>query len=79
MVTEYGTTEASGDGDVYEEDTKLWWQFMDEHHLSGCNWSVADKNESSAALQPGSSATGKWDKSSVTHSGTFVRAMLRNR
>jgi endoglucanase len=77
MVTEYGTTQANGDDGIYEEETKVWWQFMDEHHLSGCNWSVADKDESSAALKPGTAATGKWTEDMITPSGILVRNKLR--
>jgi endoglucanase len=77
MVTEYGTTEASGNGAVYEAETKIWWQFMDEHHLSGCNWSVADKNESSAALKPGTDSTSGWSESDINPSGILVRRKLK--
>lgn len=79
MVTEYGTSQASGNDGVYEADTKVWWEFMDQYHISGCNWSVADKDESSAALKPGASATGKWNRESLTRSGLFIRSMLRNK
>jgi endoglucanase len=77
MVSEYGTVFANGDGDINYEESKLWWDFMDKHQLSWCNWSVCDKRESSAALKPGASATGGWDESMLNPSGILVRSVLR--
>ena len=77
MVTEYGTVFANGNGDINYEESNLWWDFCDKHQLSWCNWSVCDKNETSAALQPGASATGGWTTDMITPSGILVRSELR--
>lgn len=79
FVTECGTTEASGNGPVNTAETQKWWQFLDDNHISWCCWSVADKQETSAALQPGARATGGWADSALTPSGLFVRDELRRR
>lgn len=77
FVTEYGTTEATGDGPVDVAETRRWWDFMEQHKISYLNWSVADKRESSAVLRPGASPTGGWKDDMVTPSGKFVREQLR--
>jgi endoglucanase len=77
MVTEYGTTDANGNGAVDDEETKRWWTFMDENYLSACNWSVADKNESSSALKPGAATTGGWADHQINPSGLLVRSKHR--
>lgn len=77
MVTEYGSTDANGDGPVYVEETEAWWDFLEENQLSYLNWSIADKEESSAALRPGASPAGGWPDSMITQSGLLVRAQLR--
>lgn len=79
FVTEFGTTEASGNGPVDQEETQKWWEFCDANGISWCNWSVADKNESSAVLKPGASPTGKWKDSEISPSGLFVREELRRK
>ncbi len=79
MVTEFGTTEASGDGVIDYEETKKWWEFLDAHHISWCNWSVADKVEAAAVLKPGASARGRWKDAEITPSGRFVRDELRRK
>lgn len=76
MVTEYGTTDADGDGDVAMEETQRWWDFMDTHNLSYCNWSVSDKKEASAALLPGTLPEAIHLSKNLTPSGKFVRAKL---
>jgi endoglucanase len=42
MVTEWGTGTADGNGRLDETETRLWWEFMEGHQLSWCNWSIAD-------------------------------------
>jgi len=77
FVTEWGTSEASGDGNLDEAETRLWWRFMEAHGLSYLNWSITDKDETAAALRPGASAAGGWDDDMLTPSGRLVRAHLR--
>ena len=78
FVTEYGVSEASGDGTINETEANIWWDFLDTHKISWCNWSVADKEELSAALKPGASAQGSWEESELTQSGIMVRNELKN-
>jgi endoglucanase len=72
-VTEFGTCESSGSGVLDYAESKKWFDFMDANLLSWCNWSIADKVETSAALKPGASASGNWEKSDLTESGVLVR------
>lgn len=76
FVTEYGTTEANGDGAVYEKEIRMWYDWMDKNHISHCNWSIADKKESSAVLVPGASRKGGWSEKQIKPSGKLVRAEL---
>jgi endoglucanase len=77
MVTEWGASESSGNGQLDEMETRKWWEFMDLHHLSWCNWSLDDKLETSAALIPGASALGGWSTNDLSPSGRLVREELR--
>ncbi|WMJ73592.1 glycoside hydrolase family 5 protein [Cytophagaceae bacterium ABcell3] len=89
MVTEYGTVNADGDGSVSEAWSQNWWTFMNENHISGCNWSITDKNEGSAALKRAPNPdgggtvrpdpTGGWEDYQITESGHLVKAYLRSR
>lgn len=77
FVTEWGTTEATGDGPVDEAETRLWWGFMESRGLSHLNWSIMDKDETSAALLPGAPGSGGWTDAMITPSGRLVRERLR--
>ncbi len=79
FVTEYGTTEASGDGSIDANESQRWWSFLDTHKISSCNWSIADKEELAAALKPNASATGNWEENNLTTSGKLVRQEIRSK
>lgn len=79
FVTEYGTTDYSGDGFIDVAESNRWWEFLDENNISWCNWSVADKEENSAILKPNASALGQWPDSDITTSGLLVREELRTK
>lgn len=77
FVTEWGTCEYTGDGYLDYNETSAWLDFMDQHGLSWCNWSIADKAETAAALTSGASTAGGWPESQLTPSGTLLRTTLR--
>ena len=77
FVTEFGVSEASGDDSIDAEEARTWWDFLEQHQISWCNWSVADKEELSAALKPGASGQGGWPLTQITTSGTMVRKEIR--
>ncbi|WP_309092019.1 glycoside hydrolase family 5 protein [Phenylobacterium sp.] len=77
FVTEWGTSEATGNGILDRDETALWWDFMEVNGLSSLNWSITDKDETSAALRPGAAGEGAWEDAMISPSGLFVRAWLR--
>ncbi|TMM53868.1 glycoside hydrolase family 5 protein [Maribacter algarum] len=79
FVTEQGVTEYTGDGFIDIVEANTWWDFLDENNISWLNWSIADKEESSAAVKPGASGSGEWPDSMLTQSGLMVREELRGK
>ncbi|MFC1583982.1 glycoside hydrolase family 5 protein [Fibrobacterota bacterium] len=77
FVSEFGTCLASGDGFLDSLETEAWFGFMDEHKLSWCNWSIADKPETASALVPGARYSGGWKQKDLTRSGRIIRHKLR--
>lgn len=71
FVSEWGTSAADGNGGVFINESQEWLQFLNSKHISWANWSLCDKNESSAALISGTSPDG-WNDSNLTESGRFV-------
>lgn len=77
FVTEFGISEADGNGKIDMNETNLWISFLEQYNLSWCNWSIMDKDETSAALNSGSSATGNWAENELKESGKILRDYIR--
>ena len=75
FATEWGTTNADGNGEPNESETNIWMEFFRDNNISWCNWSYSDKDEGSAALQAYAVADEAWDNTSA--SGTLVKSLLQ--
>ncbi len=76
VVTEWGTSEASGGGYFGENESHDWWDFLDENHISWANWSLSRVEETSAALVPNAGTEGGWQDNDLSRSGRLVRNEL---
>lgn len=72
FVSEWGTSRADGSGGVFLEESARWLDFLEERGISWANWSLCDKDETSAALKPGTPAGRGWTEGDLTESGRFV-------
>jgi endoglucanase len=81
FVTEWGTSEASGDGGPYLNEADEWLEFLNSNNISWVNWSLTNKNEASAAFLPTTSldpGNGKvWAVNQLSLSGEYVRARIK--
>ncbi|KAL7073310.1 hypothetical protein ACQ4LE_006961 [Meloidogyne hapla] len=78
FVTEYGTVEASGNGNIDNSSTTDWFNFLDKNKISYLNWSVSNKAESASVLTPGSNANHVGDNNHLTASGRIIKNKLRS-
>ena len=76
FATEWGTTNSSGNGPIYQTETQDWMKYLNSNKISWCNWSLCDKNEGSAALMPGADETGNWTDDDLSDSGKLVKSFL---
>lgn len=51
FVSECGITNATGNGEIYEESFNEWVEYMNENSLSWVFWSFCNKDESSSILR----------------------------
>ena len=72
FVSEWGTSRADGSGGVFINESCQWLDFLNQRGISWTNWSLCDKNETSAALRPGTSPAKPWTQAELTESGKFV-------
>ncbi|UOQ52664.1 cellulase family glycosylhydrolase [Hymenobacter cellulosivorans] len=78
FVTEYGTTEASGNGYIDAASTQEWMTFLKQNSISHANWAFNDKAETASALKPGTSPTAAWSDNFLTQSGSLVKGYIQN-
>ncbi|PIQ11036.1 MAG: glycoside hydrolase [Ignavibacteriales bacterium CG18_big_fil_WC_8_21_14_2_50_31_20] len=76
FVSEWGLSEASGNGNINLAESKIWMNFLEQYNLSWCNWSVMNKDESSAALLPTTTNLSGWNESQLSQSGKMIREYL---
>ena len=76
FVTEWGTTDASGDGPLYLTEAQTWIDWMNQHKISWVNWSFCNKSEGSAILKSFAGMNGPWKDSQLTDSGKWVKSKI---
>lgn len=74
FVSEFGTCNESGGGNVNVAETINWLEWMNENNISWVNWNFADKKESSSLLNEGSCEAEDW--LNITNSGRIIKWAL---
>lgn len=79
FCSEFGLTNADGNGDLHFDRTDKWLQLLSGNNagkqlVSFCNWSFSDDPRSSSALKPGACAKKEWND--LTPSGEYVKKVL---
>lgn len=57
FVSEFGITDASGNGAVNRDEGNKWIELMDQNGISYCIWNLSNKDEASAFFKPGCNKT----------------------
>ncbi len=78
LVTEWGAIEADGDGVADIAETERWMDFLREHELTHCNWSLHSKEEGASILTPRTPADGHWTSANLTDSGRLTTGIMRD-
>lgn len=72
FVSEWGASRADGSGGVFPAETEIWLELLKEHSISWCGWSLCGKNETSAALKPGTAPDKVWTDEDLSESGKLM-------
>ncbi len=76
FATEWGTTDASGNGAVDKTSSDEWLAYLEKNQISWCNWSLCNKSESSALLLPSAPKDGTMPDSFLSESGKYVKEKM---
>nr|UNG40303.1 glycoside hydrolase family 5 subfamily 2 [Leptura aurulenta] len=72
FVTEYGTVNADGDGQPDVQESRLWWDWLDQNNISYANWAISDKLEGASVLAVNTTANQVCQDRYLTASGRLV-------
>lgn len=76
IVSEFGVSNADGTGGVFKEETLEWLNYLNDKNISWINWSLSDKNETSALLIPNTPTNDISDKY-LSESGKIIKEQMK--
>lgn len=77
FISEWGSVNANGDGEIDIEESMKWLIFAKQNGLSHLSWSISNKVEGASMIKPGASTWGSWSQQELTPNGVFIREILR--
>ncbi len=72
FVSEFGISDASGNGALNKREGKKWMQFLKKHKISYIGWNLSNKQESSALLKPACQKTSGWKNADLSPWGKWL-------
>lgn len=72
LVTEFGISDASGNGSVSESEGDKWIKLLNQYQIGYVCWNLSNKNESSALLKSSTKKTSGWGLSDLSASGKWL-------
>lgn len=76
FITEWGTSGASGDGQLKWDLINPWVALIEQLGYSWANWSISNKGESSSAIRSGGGTNGGWSNDQLSESGKFLKKII---
>jgi len=77
FVSEFGITDASGDGAINHEQAEIWLNLLDSLNISYILWNLSNKAESSAIINSECDKVTGFTDDDFTTSGNFVADMMK--
>ena len=79
FVTEFGITDASGNGAVNTFEGDKWIDALNKNGISYVIWNLSNKSESSALINSGCSKTYGWSESDLSSQGKWYVGVLEGK
>lgn len=77
MVTEFGMSQASGNGGISTKNMGKWFKRLDKDNISYFCWSLSNKRESCSLLSSKTKKKSRWKKKDLSKAGQYIRAKYR--
>lgn len=79
FVSEFGLSQANGDGTVDISKATEWMKRCDDNKVSYCVWSLSNDYRSSSLIKSSCSKTSGWSVNDLTAAGQFIRNHYRSK
>ena len=73
IVSEFGISEASGTGNVDENEANTWINFLREKKVGYICWNLSNKDESSSILKAGVENITSWNEEELSKTGLWLK------
>ncbi len=77
FVTEFGVGRADGDGDINEEQSKIWIDLLNGEKISHIIWNLSNKAETSSIIVPECKKTSGFTDADLTPCGLMMKDIMR--
>ncbi len=73
IVSEFGVSEANGDGSIDTTSANKWFKLLDKYNISYFCWSLSNKQEAASLLKSSTKKTSGWKNSDLTAAGKYIK------
>ena len=77
FVTEFGISDASGNGTISQEEGDKWIELLNSYNISWVCWNLSNKNETSAILNSNCNKTTGFQESDFSQQGKWLLKKLK--
>lgn len=78
FVSEFGICDASGNGNINDQEANNWINFLNKNNISWVCWNLSNKNESSALLSSNTNKISGWTKEELSQQGKWLITKLKD-
>lgn len=76
FISEFSICDASGSGGVDYDSADKWKELINSNNLSYAGWSLSNKAETSALINPSCTKLSGWDTEDLSSTGLWLRDMI---
>lgn len=77
IVSEFGISEATGSGNIDEEEANRWLNYLKDNKIGYICWNLSNKDESSAILKPEVVNISAWNDEELSQTGLWLKKIYK--
>lgn len=78
FISECSICDASGNGGIDYDSAESWLKLLNDRGVSFIAWSLSNKNETSALIQPGCTKLSGWTENDLSETGKWFKSAIKD-